>query len=170
MSENRKEEGLLLESPVRTNIAITVWPRIINALTRFISRKKEAAITRSFMGKLDIQATGPEQKTGDLSGGNQQKICLAKWMAADCDILIIDEPTVGVDIGAKDQIHRLIWDLAKNGRKAVILISSDMPEIIRVASRILVFKEHRVVGEIGGVDDEARTYDDVSAAIGRYLN
>jgi len=170
VTENRKEEGLLLESPVRTNITIAVWPRIVGALTRFISRKKEAAITRSMIERLDIQATGPEQKTGDLSGGNQQKICLAKWLAADCDILIIDEPTVGVDIGAKDQIHRLIWDLAKNGRKAVILISSDMPEIIRVASRILVFKEHRIVGEIGGVDDEARTYDDVSAAIGRYLN
>ncbi len=170
VTENRKEEGLLLQSPVSTNITIAVWPRIVQALTRVISRVKEAAITRGMIQKLNIQATGPNQKTEDLSGGNQQKICLAKWLAADCGILIIDEPTVGVDIGAKDQIHRLIWDLAKTGRKAVILISSDMPEIIRISSRILVFKEHRVVGEIIGVDDEARTYDEVSAAIGRYLN
>ncbi len=170
VTENRKEEGLLLQSPISTNITIAVWPRIVHVLTRFISRVKEVAITRTMIQKLNIQATGPNQKTEDLSGGNQQKICLSKWLAADCAILIIDEPTVGVDIGAKDQIHRLIWDLAKTGRKAVILISSDMPEIIRIASRILVFKEHRVVGEIPDVDDEAGTYDQVSAAIGRYLN
>jgi ribose transport system ATP-binding protein len=170
VTENRKEEGLLLQSPVSTNITIAVWPRIVHVLTRFISRVKEAAITRTMIQRLNIQATGPNQKTEDLSGGNQQKICLSKWLAADCDILIIDEPTVGVDIGAKDQIHRLIWDLAKTGRKAVILISSDMPEIIRISSRILVFKEHRVVGEIPRVDEETRTYDQVSAEIGRYLN
>ena len=63
--------------------------------------------------KLQIRTTGPLQRAGDLSGGNQQKICIAKWLAADCDVLIIDEPSVGVDIGAKEQIHRLIWDLAK---------------------------------------------------------
>jgi len=170
VTENRKEEGLLLQSPVSTNITIAVWPRITQTLTRCISRVKEAAISRSMIQKLNIQATGPHQKTEDLSGGNQQKICLSKWLAADCDILIIDEPTVGVDIGAKDQIHRLIWNLAKTGGKAVILISSDMPEIIRISSRILVFKERRVVGEITGVDDEAQTYDQVSAAIGSFLN
>jgi ribose transport system ATP-binding protein len=170
VTENRKEEGLLLQSPVSTNVTIAVWPRIIQTLTRCISRVKEVAITRAMIQSLGIQATGPNQRTEDLSGGNQQKICLSKWLAADCDILIIDEPTVGVDIGAKEQIHRLIWDLAKTRRKAIILISSDLPEIIKIAGRILVFKERRVVGEITGVDDEAKTYDEVSAAIGRYLN
>jgi ribose transport system ATP-binding protein len=170
VTENRKEEGLLLQEPVRANISIAIWPRLRGALTRYISRKREDAAARTMIERLNIQATGPEQKTEDLSGGNQQKICIAKWLAADCGILIIDEPTVGVDIGAKEQIHRLIWDLAKNGRKAVILISSDMPEIIRVASRILVFRDHRVAGEITGVDDESRTYESVSAEIGRYLN
>jgi ribose transport system ATP-binding protein len=75
-----------------------------------------------------------------------------------------------VDIGAKEQIHQLIWDLAKTRGKAIVLISSDMPEIIRIASRILVFRDRRVVGEISGVDDGTRTYAEVSAAIGRYLN
>jgi ribose transport system ATP-binding protein len=119
---------------------------------------------------LSIRATGPEQRTEDLSGGNQQKICLAKWLAADCDILIVDEPTVGVDVGAKEQIHQILWDLARHKRKAIILISSDMPEIIRVASRILVFKDRRIAGEIAGVDDGTKTYAEVSAAIGGYLN
>jgi ribose transport system ATP-binding protein len=170
VTENRKEEGLLLQSPVTTNVTITVWPRLRARLTRAISRAKELEITRRMIRALDIRTTGPYQKTEDLSGGNQQKICISKWLAADCDILIIDEPTVGVDIGAKEQIHRLIWDLAKTGRKAVILISSDMAEVVKMASRILVFKDRRVVGEIGDVDDGAKTYDQVSAAIGRYLH
>ena len=170
ITENRKEEGLLLQSPVSTNVTIAVWPRIVRALTRSISRAKEVAITRRMIQNLDIQTTGPNQRTEDLSGGNQQKVCLAKWLAAECDILIIDEPTVGVDVGAKEQIHRLIWDLAKTQGKAIILISSDLPEIIKISSRILVFRDRRIAGEIAGVDDEAKTYADVSAAIGAYLN
>jgi ribose transport system ATP-binding protein len=170
VTENRKEEGLLLQSPVSTNVTIAVWPRLANRLTRFISRVQEVRITRDMIRDLSIRATGPNQTTEDLSGGNQQKICIAKWLAADCDILIIDEPTVGVDIGAKEQIHQLIWDLAKKRNKAILLISSDMPEIVRVAGRILVFKDHRIAGEIAGVDDGTKTYADVSGAIGRYLN
>jgi ribose transport system ATP-binding protein len=170
VTENRKEEGLLLASPITTNVTIAVWPRLANRFTRFISRAREAGITRDMIRDLDIRATGPFQRTEDLSGGNQQKICISKWLAADCDILIIDEPTVGVDIGAKEQIHQLIWDLAKRRRKAILLISSDMPEIIRVASRILVYKDRRIAGEITGVDDGTKTYAEVSAAIGRHLN
>jgi ribose transport system ATP-binding protein len=170
ITENRKEEGLLLQSPVRTNVTIAVWPRLAHRLTRYISRTRELGITRDMIRDLSIRATGPEQRTEDLSGGNQQKICISKWLAADCDILIVDEPTVGVDIGAKEQIHQLLWDLARHKKKAIILISSDMPEIIRVASRILVFKDRRIAGEIAGVDDGTKTYAEVSAVIGRYLN
>jgi ribose transport system ATP-binding protein len=170
VTENRKEEGLLLASPVRTNVTIAVWARIAGRLTRYINRTRELGITRDMIRDLSIRVTGPEQRTEDLSGGNQQKICISKWLAADCDILIIDEPTVGVDIGAKEQIHQLLWDLARHKKKAIILISSDMPEIIRVASRILVFKDRRIAGEIAGVDDGTKTYAEVSAAIGRYLN
>ena len=169
VTENRKEEGLLLLSPVTTNVTITVWPRLRGRLVRAISRARELALTRRMIQALDIRTTGPYQWTMNLSGGNQQKICISKWLAADCDILIIDEPTVGVDVGAKEQIHQLIWDLAKNGRKAIILISSDMAEIVKVASRILVFRDHRVVGEVTDVDAETATYGQVSAAIGRHL-
>ncbi len=170
VTENRKEEGLFLGEPVRTNVTVTIWPRLVRRLTRAISRPRELAATGEMIRALDIRTTGPEQRTEDLSGGNQQKVSIAKWLAAACDILIIDEPTVGVDVGAKEQIHRIIRDLAGRERKAVILISSDMPEIIRLAGRILIFRDRRVVGEITGVDDGTRTYDDVSAAIGRYLH
>jgi ribose transport system ATP-binding protein len=165
VTENRKEEGLFLESPVSTNITITVWSKIIHRLTRAISRAREMSITREMIRTLSIRTTGPNQKAEHLSGGNQQKVCIAKWLAAQCDILIVDEPTVGVDIGAKEQIHRLLWGLAERERKAILLISSDMPEIIKISSRILLFKDHRIVGEINDVDDEGRTYEQVSAAI-----
>jgi len=170
VTENRKEEGLFLQSPVRTNITVTVWNRIVRRLTRAVSRSRESAIARRMVDDLDIRATGPDQKTEELSGGNQQKVCLAKWLAADCDILIIDEPTVGVDVGAKEQIHRLIWDLARRKDKAIILISSDMPEVILLSTRVLVFRDRRIVGEVGGLDDGTRTYAEVSAEIGRYLH
>jgi ribose transport system ATP-binding protein len=170
VTENRKEEGLLLQSPVGTNITITVWPRLCRPLTRYISRARELAITRGMIQAMSIRTTGPNQKVEDLSGGNQQKVCISKWLAAECDILIVDEPTVGVDIGAKEQIHQLLWDLAKKQRKAVIVISSDMPEIIKLASRILVFRDHRIVGEVPDVDAPNQTYARVSAAIGQYLN
>jgi len=170
VTENRKEEGLLLQSPVHTNVTITIWKRLINRLTRCISQAKETGVTLDMIRALDIRTTGPNQITETLSGGNQQKICISKWLAADCDILIIDEPTVGVDVGSKEQIHQLIWELAKNRRKAIILISSDMPEIIKISSRILVFKSHRVVGEIVDVDDGTRSYPEISAMIGQHLN
>ncbi len=83
----------------------------------------------------------------NLSGGNQQKVSMAKWLAAKADILIIDEPTIGIDVKTKYAMHELIWDLAAQG-KAVMLISSDMPEMIRLADRILVMKDNRIMGEI----------------------
>ena len=169
VSENRKEEGLLLEAPVRTNITLTIWQRLRHRFTRCIPPAADNAIALDLVQSLAIKCTGLDQPTRDLSGGNQQKICLAKWLAADCDILIIDEPTVGVDIGAKEQLHRLIWDLAAGQRKAVILISSDLPEIIKLASRILVFRDRRIVGEVPDVDAPGRTYEAVSQAIGQFL-
>ena len=117
---------------------------------------------------LDIRATGVDQVVEDLSGGNQQKVSIAKWLAAGCDILIIDEPTVGVDVGAKAHIHRLIWDLATKENRSILLISSDMPELIRLAQRILIFKDKRIVHEIE--DPRRLSYDEVSRQIGRHLN
>jgi ribose transport system ATP-binding protein len=119
--------------------------------------------------ELNIRTPSVQQKAEQLSGGNQQKVSLAKWLSRNCSILIIDEPTVGVDVGAKEQIHQIIWNLARMQRKAVIVISSDMSEIIRLASRILVFKDHRIVGEVRDVDAPGRSVEEVSSVIGKLL-
>ena len=105
----------------------------------------------------------------NLSGGNQQKVSIAKWIAADCDILIIDEPTIGVDVGSKEYIHDLIWQLAKEEGKSIIVISSDMPELITLARRILVFRDNKIVGEIDGLNESELGYSTVSKRIGEYL-
>jgi ribose transport system ATP-binding protein len=162
---------LLLSAPIKTNIAITVWNRLRDRLGS-IQLAQETAVAREFMQKLEVRATGPGQAVGSLSGGNQQKVSIAKWLAAECDILIIDEPTIGVDIGAKEYIHQLIWDLARREGKSIILISSDMPEIVNVARRILVFKDFKIVGEVrnnGENGAPVRGYDAISQEIGHYL-
>ncbi len=168
-TENRKEEGLFLDEPVRTNLTIAVWHRMAERFTRGSSRREEDRTARRLVRALSIRTPGLGQITANLSGGNQQKVSLAKWLAADCDVLIVDEPTIGVDVGAREQIHRLIRDLAEKERRSVILISSDMPEIIRLANRILVFRAGRIVGEVDDVDNPERSYDDISVAIGEYL-
>ncbi|HAJ34774.1 MAG TPA: ABC transporter permease [Chloroflexi bacterium] len=171
VSENRKEKGLILSAPIQTNIAITVWERLRDRFGS-IRLAAETATARDFMQKLEIRATDPGQTVGSLSGGNQQKVSIAKWLAAHCDILIIDEPTIGVDIGAKEYIHQLIWNLAKVEGKSIILISSDMPEIVNLARRILVFKDFAIVGEVrnnGENGAPVRGYDEVSKEIGQYL-
>jgi len=167
VTENRKEEGLFLEAPVLTNITITVWDRIVGALTRCVSRRAEVEVGWRMVRDLDIRTADLGQRAEELSGGNQQKVSLAKWLAADCDILIVDEPTVGVDVGAKEQIHQVIHDLAARHGKSIILISSDMPEIVRLASRILVFRDGAIAGEVRDVKE--KSYEQVSAAIGRLL-
>ncbi len=169
VTENRKEEGLFLSDTVRTNISVAVWPRLRHWLTRYINHKAEDRVCHDTVKALSIKTPGLNQTVENLSGGNQQKISVGKWLAADCDILIIDEPTIGVDVGAKDQIHHLIRDLAQIKRKAVILISSDMPEIIKLANRILVFRGGRIAGEVPDVDNPDKGYPDVSAAIGKFL-
>jgi ribose transport system ATP-binding protein len=168
VSENRKEKGLILGASIQTNITLTIWPQILNRL-RAIKLRQEGTIANRFIHRLEIKTTGADQLVSRLSGGNQQKVSLAKWLAAACDILIIDEPTIGVDIGAKEYIHQLIWNLAKNEGKSIILISSDMPEIINVARRILVFRNYRIVGEVRNDGDSVHSYEQVSQEIGAYL-
>lgn len=169
VTENRKEDGLFLDDAVRNNITITVWPRIRHAITRWISGNAEDRISAEAVTAMGIKTPGLNQTVKNLSGGNQQKISVAKWLTADCDILIIDEPTIGVDVGAKAQIHGLIRDLAEKERKAVILISSDMPEVIKLANRILVFRARQIVGEVDDVDNPGRGYKAISEAIGQFL-
>jgi ribose transport system ATP-binding protein len=170
VTENRKEEGLLLEATIATNIGITIWSRLVAAVTRLIRSGEERKICSHMVKELDIRIAGLDQETQTLSGGNQQKTSIAKWLVARCDILIIDEPTVGVDVGAKAQIHQIIWNLAKKARKSIILISSEMPEIINLASRILVFREKRISHEIADIRERGLTYEDVSQEIGHHLN
>jgi len=164
ITEDRRKDGLILNDTVKMNITITVWDRIVNGF-RFISSPKEESIAWNQVKNLDIKITGLNQRVGNLSGGNQQKVNVAKWLAAECDILIFDEPTNGIDIGAKGYFARLIWELAKR-KKSIILISSDMPEIIRLANRILVFSKNRIVGE---VDNTSKDYKEVSSKIGNYI-
>jgi ribose transport system ATP-binding protein len=171
VSENRKEKGLILGASIKTNIAVTVWSRLRNRLGA-IRLAEERAVAEQYMQALDVKATGLDQPVNRLSGGNQQKVSIAKWLAAQCDILIVDEPTIGVDIGAKEYIHQLIWDLASRQQKSIILISSDMPEIINVARRILVFRDYHIVGEVRSDDGAGaqRSYEEISHEIGRYLS
>ncbi len=166
VTEDRRKDGLIMTDTVRTNITITVWDRIARFFG-IVFGKKECDICWEQIRNLEVKTYGLKQKVGNLSGGNQQKINIAKWLAANSRILIIDEPTVGVDVGAKEYFARLIWELAKKQKKSIILISSDMPEIIKLAGRILVFSGNRIVGE---VDNSSKDYKETSAKIGNYIS
>lgn len=169
VTENRKEEGLLLDASVGYNTTITVWQRLINKFHK-IDAKEDKKIAVSMSEKMKVKTPSLETKVGSLSGGNQQKVSIGKWLAANCDILIIDEPTVGVDVGAKKYIHDLIWELAEKEGKSIILISSDMPEMITLARRILVFKDQKIAGEINNLNETVRSYEDVSGEIGALMS
>jgi len=165
ITENRKEEGLLLMSSLLTNINITIWSKIASRFLRFINRRKEISSARSMIDKLDIKATSVNQVANTLSGGNQQKVSIAKWLIAECDLLIFDEPTVGIDVGAKEYIHDLIFNLANETGKSIILISSDMPEIIKVSNRLIIFHNKEIIGEIKDLNDYNNDYDVISKMI-----
>lgn len=159
---------MILDFSVGTNTTITIWSRIRNKFKK-INIKEEEKTIRYMIDKMKIKTPTAETRVGSLSGGNQQKVSIGKWLAADCDVLIIDEPTVGVDVGAKKYIHDLIWSLAKDEGKSIILISSDMPEMITLARRILVFKDQKITGEINNLNAEERRYEDVSGEIGKLM-
>ncbi len=165
VSENRKEEGLILPFDVDTNMTLTILQRLTNTFKK-ICYKKGTEVTNNMVKRLEIKTPSIHTNVESLSGGNQQKVSIGKWLAAGCDILIIDEPTVGVDVGAKRHIHDIIWQLAKDEGKTIILISSDMPEMITLARRILVFKDFKIAGEIDGLNDIKADYDTVSHQIG----
>ncbi|WP_319415321.1 sugar ABC transporter ATP-binding protein [Marispirochaeta aestuarii] len=165
VTEDRHKDGLVLKDNIKTNITITIWDRLSNLLG-IVSGPKEVDVSKKQIDDLEIKATSWRQRVGNLSGGNQQKVNVGKWLAADSEILIIDEPTVGVDVGAKEYFCKLIWDLADSG-KSIILISSDMPEIIKLANRILVFSGNHIVGE---VDNTNKDYQETSQQIGDFIS
>ena len=151
VSEDRKGEGLVLMHSVRANVAVTIWSRIAGALGWITGRREERAV-RPYVERLEVRTPSVEQPVRLLSGGNQQKVSVAKWLAAGVRLLIVDEPTVGVDIQTKAYLHQLIHELVDGGT-AVLLISSDMPEMIALADRIVVMNGFRTVGELRNEGD-----------------
>lgn len=143
--EDRRREGLVTSLPVVDNI---VMVKMENAMKKgFYSASKAKEISSRFISSLMIKTTGIFQKCKFLSGGNQQKVVLAKWLNCDSDILILDEPTRGIDINAKSEIYQMIVDLAESG-KSVIVISSELPEVIGLCDRVYVMYEGRITGQL----------------------
>ncbi|MBQ8305087.1 MAG: sugar ABC transporter ATP-binding protein [Blautia sp.] len=165
VTENRKEEGLILPFSVLDNMTLLTLSDLTNGVGK-ISEKKAREETEFMIDKFSIKTPEMETVIENLSGGNQQKVSIGKWLLAGCDILIIDEPTVGVDIGAKQQIHEIIWQLARDEGKSIILISSDMTEMITLARRIIVFKDFHINGEITGLNERVYEYGEVSSMLG----
>ena len=159
VSEDRKGEGLILTHSVARNTAITIWHAIAGQLGLISGHREESAI-RPHIERLDVKTPSLAQTVGNLSGGNQQKVSVAKWLAADTRILIFDEPTVGVDVRTKGYLHQLVWELADSG-VAVLLITSDLSEMIQLADRIYVMNDYRVVEEL----TNSREYDRMSPSI-----
>jgi ribose transport system ATP-binding protein len=141
LTEDRKRLGLVLQLPVAANITLTSLDDI--ARHGLLDLGAEHRLTASLADRLGIRAASIEQCVGELSGGNQQKVVLARWLAANCRVLLFDEPTRGVDVGAKAEIYELIGELVAHG-VAVLLISSEMPELLGLADRIAVMHEGRI--------------------------
>ncbi len=147
VTEDRKGNGLILSNPIYTNTSLAKMDKV----SRYgvIDKLKEVQIAEDYRQKLHTKAPSVYQDVGNLSGGNQQKVLLAKWMLTDPDVLILDEPTRGIDVGAKYEIYCIINDLVAAG-KSVIIISSELPEVLGMSDRIYVMNEGKMVGEVDG--------------------
>jgi ribose transport system ATP-binding protein len=143
LTEDRKGQGLLLPLTVRANISIAHLDHV--STCGWIDPVREQAAARQYVDSLNIRCWSLEQTVGQLSGGNQQKVVIAKWLHRDCAILIFDEPTRGIDVGAKFEIYRMLAELARKG-KAIIFVSSDLKELMAICSRIMVLSAGRVAG------------------------
>ena len=145
LSEDRKRFGLALNLSVKDNVVLATYEEFEKGL--FIQAKKVEKVVREFVDRLSIKTPSLDQLLRHLSGGNQQKVVVAKWLIRNSDIFIFDEPTRGIDVGAKSEIYTLMNKLAKEG-KSIIMISSELPEILRMSDRIVVMCEGRVTGEL----------------------
>jgi rhamnose transport system ATP-binding protein len=143
--EDRRRHGVVLEMPVDVNTTLAILRRI--AAGGLINFAKEREIATTFVQRLGVKTPSISAPVGNLSGGNQQKVALARWLAAEPIVIILDEPTQGVDVGAKAEIHRLMGELAKSGL-AIIMISSELPEVLGMSDRIAVMHGGRIVGEL----------------------
>ncbi|MDU0945837.1 MAG: sugar ABC transporter ATP-binding protein [Anaerococcus vaginalis] len=145
VTENRQEEGLILDESIRENISLLNFDKF--SKNSFIDKAKEKNLSDNLVDSFKVKTQSSESKISDLSGGNQQKVVFAKWYAIGPEILILDEPTKGVDVGAKREIYDLIKDLTNKG-VSIILISSDLPELISLSNRIYVIHEGKIQGEL----------------------
>lgn len=147
LTENRKEEGLVLYMNIRENITLPILNSLAKSPLKIIDKNKQIEISNEYFNRLNIKAPSLERPVNELSGGNQQKVVLAKWLATNSKILIFDEPTRGIDVGAKVEIYELMNELIKQG-VAILMVSSEMPEIIGMSDRIMVMCNGRITGLI----------------------
>ncbi len=150
LSEDRKRYGVNLGMDVENNIVLATFNKFLGALG-WVNTAKTRTTADHYVNALSIKTPSIQQKVKNLSGGNQQKVIIGKWLTADTEILIFDEPTRGIDVGAKSEIYRLLNDLARQG-KAIIMISSELPEILRMSHRIIVMCEGRITGELSSAE------------------
>jgi galactofuranose transport system ATP-binding protein len=154
--EDRKAEGVVGDLTIRENIILALQARY--GWFKFISPPKQYEITEKFIQLLGIVTPSPDQLVKNLSGGNQQKVILARWLATSPQVLILDEPTRGIDVGAKAEIQKLVLDLAEEGM-SILFISSELEEVLRVSHRVTVLHDHKKVAEYSGdVDDQTIIY------------
>ncbi len=159
LSENRKAEGLVEELTVRENIVLAL--QASRGWARPLSRRRQDEIAEKYIKALDIRPANPEALVGNLSGGNQQKVLLGRWLITEPRLLILDEPTRGIDIGAKTEIQRLVTQLSGEGM-AVVYISAELEEVLRLSHRVVVLRDRKVVAVR---DNQALTADDVMATM-----
>ena len=145
LSEDRKRFGIVVQKTITENSTLATLPKYMSGL--FINKGAEKEVTEQYIKELDTKTPSADQLVVNLSGGNQQKVVIAKWLVRNCDILIFDEPTRGIDVGAKNEIYKLMNRLAAEG-KSIIMISSEMTEILRMSDRIIVMCEGKKTGEI----------------------
>ncbi|TCL61504.1 ribose transport system ATP-binding protein [Hydrogenispora ethanolica] len=150
LSEDRKRYGLILGMELETNIVLAAFERFLGFMG-WVNVARTRSQAQAIVEELQIKTPGLQQRVKHLSGGNQQKVVVGKWLVRDCDILIFDEPTRGIDVGAKSEIYKLLNRLAESG-KAIIMISSELPEILRMSHRIVVMCEGRITGELSAAE------------------
>jgi simple sugar transport system ATP-binding protein len=144
--ENRKSESIIADLTVRENIILALQAK--KGLTQSVPRRVQEETATKFIALLNISTPGCEQLVKNLSGGNQQKVIIARWLATEPSLLILDEPTRGIDVGAKAEIQTIIVNLAKEGM-AVLFISSELEEMVRCCERVTVYRDKKTIGELG---------------------
>jgi ribose transport system ATP-binding protein len=144
--ENRITQGVILIASIRNNITLPFVYKLARRRGGLINMKKEETIARQYIAALKMKAPSEKTRVSTLSGGNQQKVSIAKWLATRSDVIIFDEPTHGIDVGAKADIYQLLRELSDEG-KGIVLVSSELPEVLNVCDRILVFRDGQIVHE-----------------------